>query len=100
MAPAWPATSSSPHCADLTVGHQSRASLCRSDVLVHPEEIGRIVRLLRGSEAGVVVAIRRSKPGVALIIHHEIRVRPAQIEGMHRLPVGLGPLRHVALLLR
>src|SRR5688500_7842867 len=72
----------------------SRASGGRSDVLVYPKEIGRGVFLLHGSEADVVVAIRRPESGVTLVVHHEIRIGAAHVEWMHRFPVRLGPLRH------
>src|SRR6266446_1808705 len=45
----------------------------RPDVLVYPEEVGRVVFLLQRSQALVVVAIGRLESCIALIVHHEIR---------------------------
>src|SRR5260370_9474613 len=72
----------------------------RPDVLVHPEKVGRVVFLLQRTQALVVVAIGRLEPCVALIVHHEIRVGTAEIEGMHRLPICLGPARYRSRFLR
>jgi hypothetical protein len=65
----------------------------RLDVLVDPEQIGRIIFALHGRQPGIVCPVGRLEPGVALIVHHEIRIGAAEVERMHRLPIGLGPSR-------
>src|SRR5439155_4731969 len=70
------------------------------DVLVHAEQVGRIVFLLERGEAIVVVAIGRLYAGVAFVVHHEVDVAAARIEAMQRLPIGFGPARHRPSLLR
>src|SRR5262249_57027128 len=69
-----------------------RLSGCRSDVLIHTEEIGCVVLLFHCGEARVVFAVGRLEPGITLIVHHKIRIRATKIEGMHGLPIPLGPL--------
>src|SRR5438045_883378 len=72
----------------------------RVDILVYPEQVRWIVLLLHHRQALVVVAIGRFQSRIALVVHHEIRVSAGQVERMHRFPIGLGPARYRACLLR
>src|ERR1700752_514184 len=62
----------------------------RLDVLVYSEEVGRVVLLLDGGQATVVVAVGGADALLALL-HHEIEVGSLQIIWMDGFPVFLGP---------
>src|SRR5262249_8521437 len=59
------------------------------DVLVHPEEVRRVVPLLRLREAGIVVSVRRPY-SIKSLVSHEVDIRPLGREGMDGVPC----LRH------
>jgi len=67
------------------------ASASRSDILVEPEEVGRIVVLLCRRESIVIRAVSGLDARFALIIHHEVRVGAGKIVRMDRSPIGLRP---------
>ena len=64
----------------------------RPYVLVHVEDIVGIVFRLHPGEAFVVVAKGCLAAGVALVIHHEVRIGAGEVVRMHRLPVVRRPL--------
>ena len=63
------------------------------DVLVDLEKVRWIIFALQRREPRIVGTVGRLEPGVALVVHHEVRVRAAEIERVHRVPIGLGPAR-------
>src|SRR5262249_5453607 len=60
----------------------------RDDVLVDSEKVVRIVLCFHRRETRVIVAVGRLNASLNLVIHHEIDVRPFQIERMNRAPVA------------
>src|SRR5690606_35750934 len=72
----------------------------RPDVLIHPEQVGRIVFLLEHGKASVVFAIGRPHTRLALVVHHEIGISSAGVEAMQRLPIVSGPACYRCGLLR
>ena len=70
----------------------SPASGCGADVLVHTEKVRRIVYFLHAREPVVVAAVGGPDPGIALVVHHEVRVGAGQIERMDGRPIVLRPL--------
>ena len=63
-----------------------------ADVLVHMEQVRRIIFLLQAREPVVVAAIGGLDPRLALVVHHEVRIGAGQIERMDRRPIVLRPL--------
>jgi hypothetical protein len=63
----------------------------RSNVMVHPEQVARVVLLLQRGEAFVIAAVGRLEARLALIVHHEVRVGATEIERMDRVLVVLRP---------
>src|SRR3954453_19074114 len=61
------------------------------DVLVHAEQIIRVVLLLYRDQPIVVCAVARFDTGLALIVRHEVHVSAAEIVGVYAFPVGLRP---------
>jgi hypothetical protein len=55
------------------------ASGQRADVLVHPEQVARIVFLLQLAETFVIVAVGRLDACLAFVVHHEVRVFAATV---------------------
>src|SRR5208283_107324 len=61
------------------------------DVLVHAEEVRRIVLLLDRSKASVIIAERSLNPLLAFV-HHEVDVGASCRIGMQRIIIVLAPL--------
>jgi len=64
------------------------------------KKIRRVVFVLQGDEAVVVVAVSGLEPAVVPIVHHEIHIAAVSRVRMHGLPIALGPARDFAGLLR
>ena len=72
----------------------------RFDILIHAEQVFRIVLRFDRSEPRVIVTVCRLETPFSLIIHHEIHVSAAKVERMNGFPIrtsprlqGIGPLR-------
>src|SRR5215471_1353233 len=63
----------------------------RLDVLIHAEQVARVVLRLHEGQALEVLTVTRLQPALRFVIHHEIDVRPAEIVRMHGLPVCTAP---------
>jgi hypothetical protein len=71
----------------------------RRDVLVHAEEVSRIVLRLHGRETFVVVAVGRLNAPLGLVVHHEVDVSPFEVERVNSLPILASPcLQGIGLL--
>src|SRR5260221_14680922 len=66
------------------------------DVVIHAEEVARVVLLLHPRELLVVAAIGRAHALVPLVGHHEVDVRAAGRVGVQRHPVVPGPVTQAA----
>src|SRR5262245_57404597 len=72
----------------------------RFDILIHAEQVFRIVLCFNRSEPRVIFTVCRLETPFSLIIHHEIHVSAAKVERMNGFPIrtsprpqGVGPLR-------
>src|SRR6266699_647096 len=63
------------------------------DILIHVEQIARIIGCFDLCQSGVVVAVRRFHI-VRALIHHHVDIAPARRIGMQCHPVVPGPLDH------
>ena len=60
------------------------------DVLIHPEQVRRVVLVLDSDEPLVVVTVSCLDPFLSLV-HHEVHVGSASRVGMQRIPIILCP---------
>ena len=63
------------------------------DVLVHPEQVVRVVAPLHLHEPVVVLPVGGLHALAALVVHEEVDVRAPGRVRVQRLPVALGPVR-------
>jgi len=78
----------------IVVSSALRHSGLRRNVLVHMEQIGRIVLRLDLRQSGIVAAIGRTDQ-VRSLMHGHVQLGATGSIGMQRQPVVLGPLHHL-----
>src|SRR5262245_54742787 len=70
---------------------EAAASSGGLDVLIDAEEVRRIVFLLDGRQALIIVAIACFDPCLAVVSIHEVDVGTTWIEFMDRIPIATPP---------
>src|SRR5687768_7606207 len=63
----------------------------RFDILIHAEQIARIVLRFDRSEPRVIVTVCRLETPFGLIIHHEVHVSATKVERMNGFPIRTSP---------